>query len=130
MQTYPAVSADSSRRSFAKIRPRMETECLVVFSTCPDAASAEKIARGLVERGLAACVNILPGLRSVYTWKGACESTEELLLLVKIQGAAYDAVEQALRALHPYELPEIVAVPIAAGLPDYLAWIKQHSAPI
>lgn len=108
----------------------MGTEYLVVLSTCPDAASAEKIARELVERRLAACVNILPGLRSVYTWKGGCESAEEHLMFIKIQAAAYGAAEQAIRALHPYELPEIVAVPIAAGLPDYLAWIKQNSAPL
>jgi len=108
----------------------MEAECLVVLSTCPDATSAEKIARDLVERRLAACVNILPGLRSIYTWKQACESAEEHLLFIKIQSSAYGAVERAIRALHPYELPEIVGVPIAAALPDYLAWIKQNSAPI
>jgi len=108
----------------------METECLVVLCTCPDAASADTIARALVERRLAGCVNVLPGLRSVYTWKGACESAEEHLLFIKVRTTAYDSVEREIRALHPYELPEIVAVPIAAGLPDYLSWIKQNSAPI
>jgi periplasmic divalent cation tolerance protein len=106
----------------------MESEYLVVLSTCPDAANAEKIARDLVERRLAACVNILPGLRSHYTWKDACESAEEHLLLIKTRAAVYEALERALRALHPYELPEIIAVPLAAGLPDYLAWIKQNTA--
>jgi periplasmic divalent cation tolerance protein len=106
----------------------MESEYLLVLNTCPDAASADKIARELVEGRLAACVNILPGLRSHYTWKGACQSAEEHLLLIKTQAVVYTALEQALRALHPYELPEIIAVPLTAGLPDYLAWIKQNTA--
>ena len=108
----------------------MENDYYVVMNTCPDAASAEKIARVLVERKLAACVNILPGLRSVYTWKGVCENADEHLLIIKTVSAAYPALEQAVLELHPYELPEIIAVPIAAGLSGYLAWIKQSTAPI
>ena len=108
----------------------MEADYLVALSTCPDAATADKIARALVERRLAACVNILPGLRSFYTWKGACESAEEHLLIIKTLAGVYPDLEQALRTLHPYELPEIIAVPLAAGLPDYLAWIQENTAPI
>ena len=108
----------------------MENDYCVVMNTCPDAATAEKIARALVERKLAACVNIFPGLRSVYTWKGVCQNAEEHLLIIKTVSAAYPALEQAVLELHPYELPEIIAVPIAAGLSGYLAWIKQSTAPI
>jgi periplasmic divalent cation tolerance protein len=108
----------------------MENDCCVVFNTCPDASSAEEIARALIDRRLAACVNILPGIRSVYLWKGLCESAEEHLLIIKTSAAIYPSLEQAVLELHPYELPEIIAVPIAAGLPDYLAWIKQAAAPI
>jgi len=108
----------------------MNHDCCVVLNTCPDANSAEKIARALIERKLAACVNILPGLRSVYTWKGVYKSAEEQLLIIKTTTAAYSALEQAILELHPYELPEIITVPLVAGLPAYLAWIKQTTAPI
>lgn len=108
----------------------MESEYWVVFNTCPDAICAEKIARALVDRKLAACVNMLPGLRSVYTWKGVCETAEEHLLIIKTLASAYPALERAILELHPYELPEIIAVPIAAGLPGYLTWINQATTPI
>ena len=108
----------------------MDSDYCVVFNTCPDAGSAEKIARALVERKLAACVNILPGLHSIYTWKGASETATEHLLIIKTLSAVYPSLEQAILELHPYELPEIIAVPIAAGLPAYLAWINQTTAPI
>ncbi len=100
----------------------------VVFTTCPDAACASAIAAAVVEQGHAACVNILGGLRSVYLWKGARESAEEHLLIIKTTRAAYPALEQAIAALHPYELPEIIAVPLAAGLPGYLDWITTACA--
>lgn len=108
----------------------MESNYCMVFNTCPDAASADKIARALTERKLAACVSILPGLRSVYTWKGVCESTEEHLLIIKTLSAVYPILEQTILELHPYELPEIIAVPIAVGLPGYLAWIDQTTTPV
>jgi periplasmic divalent cation tolerance protein len=108
----------------------MDNDYCVVFNNCPNSDSAEKIARTLVERRLAACVNIIPGLRSIYTWKGVCESAEEHLLIIKTSNAVYPALEQSMLELHPYELPEIIAVPMATGLPDYLNWIKQATAPI
>lgn len=108
----------------------MESEYCVILSTCPDSASAKKIALELVKRGLAACVNSVPGVLSTYAWKGACETAEEHLLIIKTTYALYPAAEQAVLELHPYELPEIIAVPIAAGLSSYLAWIKQSTAPI
>lgn len=100
----------------------------VVLNTCPDAASAEVIAQTLLERKLAACINIMPGVKSYYTWKGVCENTEEHLLIIKTQTSTYPTLEQAILELHPYELPEIIAVPIAAGLPAYLTWITQSTA--
>ena len=97
------------------------------MNTCPDAETAERLARTLLDRKLAACINILPGVKSLYTWKGASESAEEFLLLIKTLSNAYQAVEQAILELHPYELPEIIAVPIAAGLPGYLAWVTENT---
>lgn len=95
----------------------------ITFCTCPDQESAEKIARLLVERNLAACVNILPGLTSIYRWQGQIQSAQEHLLLIKSNKGCYQAVETALLENHPYELPEIIAIPVEHGLPEYLHWI-------
>ncbi|MGZ5050690.1 MAG: divalent-cation tolerance protein CutA [Methylobacter sp.] len=101
----------------------------IVFCTCPDEETAEKLARRLVADNIAACVNILPGLTSVYKWQGQIESTQEHLLLIKAHKDYYPAIEAALRQHHPYELPEIVAVAIDRGLPEYLNWIDScHSS--
>lgn len=96
----------------------------LVLTTCPDVPTAESIARALVEERLAACVNVLPPMRSFYRWRGQTESAEEQLLIVKIRARDYSTVEQRIAALHPYELPEVVAIPIASGLAGYLAWIE------
>lgn len=95
----------------------------VIFTTCPDLAVAESIARALVEERLAACVNILPAMQSIYVWRGKVETTSEHLLIIKAAESNYSAIETRLRALHPYELPEIIAVGLADGLPDYLKWL-------
>lgn len=100
---------------------------LVCFCTCPDAASAERVAESLVGERLAACVNLLPGVRSVYRWQGAIERTDEVLLLVKTTHARLDALAARLRELHPHELPELVAVEAAGGLPAYLEWVAAES---
>ena len=97
----------------------------IVLTACPDAASAERIARVLVEEGLAACVNILPPMQSLYRWKGKIETATEQLLIIKSSVARFPAIRDRLRSLHPYELPEIIAVPIADGLPEYLAWLNK-----
>lgn len=102
----------------------MPTDTLLVLSTCPDADTAERLARTLVEGRLAACVNVVGPLRSVYRWHDAVETAVELLLLIKTPADRYPALEQALRALHPYEVPEIVAVPVERGLNDYLDWVR------
>jgi periplasmic divalent cation tolerance protein len=104
--------------------PRMPADPCIVLCTVPDRESAARIAGELVKAHLAACVNIVPGISSVYEWKGALETSDEILLLVKSRRAAYPALERAIRSLHPYELPEIVAVPIQDGLAEYLSWIE------
>jgi periplasmic divalent cation tolerance protein len=100
-------------------------EYLIVFTTCPDTETAEGIARFVVEEKLAACVTILPQARSVYRWQGALESSDECMLVIKTHANRYAALERALKARHPYELPEVIAVPIVRGLTLYLSWIHQ-----
>lgn len=100
---------------------------LIVFSTFPDAASANRAATSLVEARLAACINMLPGMTSIYRWQGKTEQANEVLLIVKTTQAAYPQLESALKACHPYELPEIIAVATEVGLPDYLNWVSEET---
>lgn len=95
----------------------------LIYCTCPDQETAERIAGQLISQKLAACVNILPGVRSVYEWQGQIETAQEHLLLIKSPQAQYAAIEAAIKALHPYQLPEIIAVAIERGSADYLKWI-------
>lgn len=101
-------------------------QTLLVFTPMPDTASAERLATALVTERLAACVSVLPAVRSVYRWQGALEQADEVPLLIKTTAARYGALEAAIRARHPYELPEIVAVPVTHGLPDYLTWVANE----
>jgi periplasmic divalent cation tolerance protein len=96
---------------------------LLVMTSAPDAGTAQKIARALVERRLAACVNILAPCQSVYNWQGAVEDSNEVPMLIKTTAARYGALEAAITAIHPYEVPEIVALPLSHGLPEYLSWV-------
>jgi periplasmic divalent cation tolerance protein len=102
---------------------------LLVLTNLPDRAAAERIAEALIGQQLAACVNILAPCRSVYRWKGAVQHDEEHPVLIKTTAERYAALELALRAAHPYELPEIIAVPIERGLPAYLAWVAGETKP-
>jgi periplasmic divalent cation tolerance protein len=102
---------------------------LLVLTNVPERAAAERLADMLVEEQLAACVNILAPCRSVYRWKGAMQHDEEHPMLIKTTTERYAALEQALRAAHPYELPEIIAVPVERGLPAYLEWIAAETQP-
>ena len=96
---------------------------LLVLTNLPDRAAAEKLAEALIQKRVAACVNILAPCRSVYRWNGAVQHDEEHPVLIKTTRESYAALEAAIREAHPYELPEIVAVPIERGLPAYLDWV-------
>jgi len=100
---------------------------LLVLTNLPERAAAERLAGLLVEKRLAACVSILAPCRSVYRWQGAVRHDEEHPMLIKTTAERYPALEQALRAGHPYELPEIIAVPIERGLPAYLQWVAAET---
>lgn len=95
----------------------------IILCTCPDLNSAKTIADALITEDLAACVNILPGLTSVYRWQSKIETAQEHLLLIKSRQDRYAALETEIRQIHPYELPEIIAVSVEQGLPEYLQWI-------
>lgn len=103
---------------------------LLCLTTCPDPDSADRLARALVEERLAACVSVLPGVQSTYRWQGALEQASEYLLLIKTTRARYPALQARLPALHPYELPELVAVESSAVLPAYLHWVAAATAPL
>lgn len=107
--------------------PMPNPPALICFCTCPEAGTAERIATALVEERLAACVNILPGLRSIYHWQDRVETADEVLLLVKTSAGAWPAMQARLRELHPYELPELLAVESAFGLPEYLLWVAAET---
>lgn len=101
---------------------------LLVLSTFPTEDKAREIARTLVEEGLLACASVLPPVRSIYRWQGMMHDESEVLALLKCPVGGYPALEQRLRELHPYELPEIVAFEPAGGLPEYLAWVERAGA--
>ena len=96
---------------------------MLVLSTCPDAATAERIARALVEESLAACVNVVPGVRSIYLWNGAVQDTQEFLMIAKTTATRVEELRARLVDMHPYEVPEVVAVRLADGHDAYLRWI-------
>src|SRR5574343_1407257 len=99
----------------------------LVITNCPDEESANRIALALVEEKLAACVNILPRVQSIYRWQGAVDSATEVPLLIKTTAASYPALEAAIRERHPYAIPELMGLPVAAGLPAYLNWVAAET---
>lgn len=101
----------------------MAEQSLIVLCTVPDPSAGERIAQALVAEELAACVNLLPQVTSVYRWEGRVETDSELLMIIKTRRGVYQKLEERIVALHPYELPEVIAVPIAEGLAGYLSWI-------
>ena len=106
----------------------MSTEHLLVLTTCPDQGTATRIATALIEERLAACVNQVPGIRSLYHWEGRIEHDTEVLMLVKTTATVYERMEALIRKHHPYELPEVIAVPFAAGSKAYLEWITKSTS--
>ena len=101
---------------------------VVVFVTCPNRRAAERIGRTLVEEHLAACANILQGLTSIYRWEGKVCRDPEVLVLLKTRRSCFPALAHRVRELHPYSVPEIVALPVALGSPAYLAWVAASTA--
>lgn len=104
------------------------TDALLVFCTAPDTEIAEQIARQVVEQKLAACVNLLTDLHAIYRWQGNIVSDIEVQLVIKTQKNRYPELEARLKALHPYDTPEIIAIPITSGLPAYLTWIRESTS--
>jgi periplasmic divalent cation tolerance protein len=105
----------------------MKEDCLLVLCTCPGDTVAAEIATALIEQNLAACVNRMPGVKSWYRWQGHVEKDEEVLLLAKTTAGRFAELEAMVRRLHPYELPEIIAVPIATGFEAYLQWVRDST---
>lgn len=104
-------------------RQRHRKQFYVVFVTCPNRRVASRIAATVVDRHLAACVNILPGVESVFWWQGKRDRCREVLLLIKTSPRSFESLRRAIVRLHPYEVPEVIGIPIAAGHPPYLAWL-------
>src|SRR5512139_1508434 len=102
-------------------------EPLLILTNVPDQGTAEKLAHALVEGRAAACVNVLAAGRSIYRWQGAVETADEIPLLIKTTAANYPRVEAIVRAQHPYDVPELIAIPITHGLPAYLGWLATET---
>ncbi len=103
------------------------TDALVVLVTTPSPERAAEIARALVEERLAACGNVVPGLRSIYRWEGKVQDDAEALLVLKTTRARFEALRDRVLALHPYQVPEVIALPVEAGSVRYLAWIQAET---
>jgi periplasmic divalent cation tolerance protein len=104
------------------------TDAMVVLCTCGNPEDAHRMGSMLVQERLAACVNILPAIQSIYRWKGEVEQSDEVLMLIKTTQARFETLRNRLKDLHPYETPEIVALPIVDGSADYLAWMRAQVA--
>ena len=105
------------------------TDKVIVLSTCPSREEAKRIARGLIEARLAACVNIVGGVVSVYQWQGAIEESDEVMLVVKTRRDLLARLNERLAGMHSYEVPESIAIPLAEGLPAYIEWMGRELAP-
>ena len=105
-----------------------EKDILLVISTAPDPATAERLARELIGKSLAACANIVPAVRSIYLWKGEVESEQEVLMLLKTTTDRLRELRETLVAAHPYELPEVIALPVTDGHHPYLQWVAAMSS--
>jgi len=104
----------------------MTEKILLALSTFPDAETARRISNEVVAQKFVACANILPSVESIYTWKGKIEKADETLVFFKLSEDRQTAFQEKLRSLHPYDVPEIIFVPISSGLPDYLRWVADN----
>jgi periplasmic divalent cation tolerance protein len=104
------------------------TDILLALTTCPTPESADSIATALVTEGLAACVNQLPGMQSIYMWQGKLQNEREIQLVIKTTQQQWATLAERLLALHPYEVPELIAIPVCAGSQSYLDWVRQNTA--
>jgi periplasmic divalent cation tolerance protein len=109
--------------------PSPETTVRALLTTAPDADTAASLARALVGERLAACVNVVPGVRSFYRWEGDVQEDAEVLLIIKTQAARQEEVAARIKALHPYALPEVLVLPVVGGSVSYLDWVETESAP-
>lgn len=107
--------------------PEQTEKEIIIFITAPNEDEAARIARSLVEARLAACANIVKNIRSIYTWKGSVQDDTEVLMIVKTRKSLFSAVSVKVRELHSYDVPEIIALPIIDGSPDYLNWLKKST---
>jgi periplasmic divalent cation tolerance protein len=105
------------------------SDVLLVITNCPDPTTAQRISQALVQNGLAACVNQLSPVTSIYRWRGAVETAHEIPVLIKCTRDRYPEVEEAIRQVHPYDVPEIIAVPVVAGFGPYLRWVDEETQP-
>jgi periplasmic divalent cation tolerance protein len=103
------------------------SEAIVVLCTCPDSSVARKLAGSLVGAGLAACVNVLPEIRSIYRWRGEVHDEAEVLMIAKTTRERYDDFERCLLDEHPYDVPEVLALPVTMGSAPYLAWLEEQT---
>jgi periplasmic divalent cation tolerance protein len=103
------------------------TDSIVILSTAPDADKAAEIAKALVEEHLVACVNIIPGLRSIYRWEGKIADEAEVLCIIKTARDRFDQVAARIKSLHPYSVPEVIALPIVKGFEPYLEWVRKST---
>ncbi len=101
----------------------------IVLSTCPDAPTASRLARTLVDERLAACVNVIGGVASTYRWQGEVRVDDEVLLVIKTMADRFEALQARLVALHPYDVPEVLAIEPVAGAAPYLAWLERETRP-
>lgn len=105
----------------------MKQDVLIAYCTCPDEATGERIAATLLDKRLAACINLLPGVRSYYRWEGRVENDREVLLLIKTTVACLDDLRAAISEHHPYDVPELIATRVEDGLPAYLDWVRKET---
>ena len=122
-----SAEAGFAARPRCSLLERMADEIVIALSTFPDEETARRIAGQLVTENFAACANILPGVDSIYRWQGKIESGREVVVVFKTAENRRAAFQESLRALHPYEVPEIIFIPVTAGLPEYLRWVVDNS---